>query len=53
MPNDDMEKEFLGAIQGLEMQMLRQRQQELSQKPFSELTAEERIEYQGLIQRLR
>ncbi len=50
---DDLEKEFLGAIHGLEQQMLRQRQQELSQKPFGELTTEERSEYQALLQQLR
>jgi len=50
---DDLEKEFLGALLGLEQQMRRQRQQELSQKPFAELTAEERIEYQALLQKLR
>ncbi len=50
---DDLEKEFLGAVHGLEQQMLRQRHQELSQKPFGELTAEERSEYQALLQKLR
>jgi len=50
---DDLEKEFLGAIHGLEQQMLRQRQQELSQKPFGELTTEERSEYQALLRQLR
>lgn len=50
---DDLEKEFLGAVSGLEQQILRQRQQELSQKPFGELTAAERIEYQTLLQKLR
>jgi hypothetical protein len=33
--------------------MLRQRHQELSQKPFGELSAEERSEYQALLQKLR
>jgi DNA primase len=50
---DDMEKEFLGALRGLEQQMLRQREQELSQKPFAQLSAEERLEYQALLQKLR
>ncbi len=50
---DDMEKEFHGALHGLEQQMLRQRQQELSQKPLAELSAQERIEYQALLQKLR
>jgi DNA primase len=50
---DDLEKEFLGAVHGLEQQLLLQRHQELSQKPFGELTAEERGEYQALLQKLR
>lgn len=50
---DDLEKEFLGAVCGLEQSLLRQRQVELSQKPFAELTAEERREYQTLLQSLR
>ncbi|MCW8918742.1 MAG: DNA primase [Gammaproteobacteria bacterium] len=50
---DDLEKEFLGAIHGLRQQMLHQRQRELSQRPFSELTAIERREYQALLQKLR
>jgi DNA primase len=50
---DDLEKEFLGAVSGLEQQILRQRQHELSQKPFGELTAAERVEYQTLLQELR
>ncbi len=49
---DDLENELLGAIKGLEQQLLRQRQQELSQKPFAELSAEERLEYQTLLQSL-
>ncbi len=50
---DDLEKEFLGAVRGLEQQLVRQRHQELSQKPFGELTTEERTEYQTLLQKLR
>jgi DNA primase len=50
---DDLEMEFLGAVRGLEQSLLRQRQQELSQKPFGELTADERLEYQTLLQNLR
>jgi DNA primase len=50
---DDLEKEFLGAVSALEQLILRQRQQELSQKPFGELTATERLEYQALLQKLR
>ncbi|MEN8171228.1 MAG: DNA primase [Pseudomonadota bacterium] len=49
---DDLQKEFLGSVHGLEQQMRRQRQQELSQKPFGELSAEERTEYQDLLQKL-
>lgn len=50
---DDLEKEFLGALRGLEQQLLRQRHQELSHKPFGQLSAEERVEYQALLQKLR
>jgi DNA primase len=50
---DNLKEEFLGAMHGLQQQMLHQRQRELSQRPFSELTAAERREYQALLQKLR
>ncbi|MDH5785663.1 MAG: toprim domain-containing protein, partial [Chromatiales bacterium] len=50
---DDLSNEFTGAVRGLEQQLLRQRHQELSQKPFGELSADERSEYQTLLQKLR
>lgn len=50
---DDLENEFLGAIRGLEQQLLKQRYQELSSKPLSELSGAEKVEYQALLQELR
>jgi DNA primase len=50
---DDLENEFLGAIHGLEQQLLKQRYQELSRKPLSELSGPEKVEYQSLLLSLR
>ncbi len=50
---DDLENEFLGAIRGLEQQLLKQRYQELSRKPLSELSGPEKVEYQTLLSELR
>ena len=50
---DDLENEFLGAIRGLEQQLLKQRYQELSRKPLSELSGPEKVEYQALLLELR
>ena len=50
---DDLENEFLGAIHGLEQQLLKQRYQELSRKPLSELSGAEKVEYQALLVELR
>ena len=50
---DDLENEFLGAIHGLEQQLLKQRYQELSRKPLSELSGQEKVEYQALLHKLR
>ncbi len=50
---DDLENEFLGAIRGLEQQLLKQRYQELSRKPLSELSGPEKVEYQALLMELR
>ncbi|MFO7593768.1 MAG: DNA primase [Pseudomonadota bacterium] len=50
---DDLEKEFMGALRGLGQQMLKQRYQELSQKPFNALSSEEKLEYQALLHKMR
>jgi DNA primase len=50
---DDLENEFLGAINGLEQQLLKQRYQELSRKPLGELSGQEKVEYQSLLLKLR
>jgi DNA primase len=50
---DDLENEFTGAIRGLEQQLLKQRYQELSRKPFNELTAVEKMEYHTLLAEMR
>jgi DNA primase len=50
---DDLENEFLGALRGLSQQLLKQRYQELSRKPLSELSSTEKVEYQALMQEMR
>ncbi|MCW9089213.1 MAG: DNA primase [Gammaproteobacteria bacterium] len=50
---DDVEKEFLGALRGLRQQLLKQRYLELSRKPLSQMSAEEKMEYQSLMQEMR
>ena len=50
---DDLENEFLGALRGLRQQLLKQRYQELSRKPFSELSSAEKLEYQALMQDMK
>ncbi len=46
---DDLEKEFLGALEKLEQQRIVQRRNELSRKPFRELTPTEKLELQQLL----
>lgn len=48
---DDLENEFVGALHALEKSLRDQRLKELQQKPFSELSADERREYQDLLQK--
>ena len=50
---DDLETEFLGALDSLYQQLLRQREQELSSKPLAALSGAERIEYQALMKELQ
>jgi len=50
---DDLENEFLGALRGLGQQLLKQRYQELSRKPFAELTSTEKLEYQSLMKEMK
>ncbi len=50
---DDLQNEFLGAIDGLGQQLLKQRYRELSSKPLSELTGPEKVEYHALLMKLR
>ncbi len=50
---DDLENEFLGAINSLEQQLLKQRYRELSSKPLSELSGPEKVEYNHLLMELR
>jgi DNA primase len=50
---DDLENEFMGAIRGLEQQLLKQRYQELSRKSFSELSDVEKVEYHVLLKEMR
>ena len=50
---DDLEREFQGAMRGLQQQLLRQRHQELASKPFAALSREERAEYQALLRQMQ
>ncbi len=49
---DDLENEFIGALRGLRQQMLKQRFQELKNKPLTDLNELEKAEYQKLLREM-